>query len=106
MATFTKFGANPAIALDIAKFELENAEAVKQLVQEMGIDCDFEEIMSSNSYMDEQLAQTAKELHQKLTNQGYNFMKRFTFHDTDSAPSVVGIPEAKGAVTFPAACIW
>lgn len=106
MATFTKFGANPKIASDIANFELENAEAVKHLVQELGIDCDFEEIMSSNSYMDAQLAQTAKELHQKLTDEGYDFIKRFTFHDADSAPEVVGIPDAKGAVTFPAATIW
>lgn len=106
LATFAKFGDRLDVANEIAKFEIENAAAVAKLVQELDIDCDFEEITSSNAYLDQNLADAAKDLRNRLADMGYEVAGRFTYHEADTAADVTGVPGAKGAMTFPAACIW
>lgn len=106
LATFAKFGDRLDVANKIAKFEVENATAVAKLVQELGMDCDFEEITSSNAYLDQNLADAAKDLRNRLVDMGYEVAERFTYHEADTAADVTGVQGAKGAMTFPAACIW
>lgn len=81
-------------------------DAVRELVQNLGFDCDFEQIGSANAYLDEEMAHAAKEQLQSLVDAGYEVAKRFKYHDQATAAEVTGVAGAKGAVTFPAACVW
>lgn len=108
LATFAKFADSLGfdLANEIAQFETDNMDAVRELVQELGIDCDFEQIRSANTYLDEAMTHAAKEQLQSLVDAGYEVAKRFKYHDQTTAAEVTGVSGAKGAITFPAACVW
>ncbi len=108
LATFAKFAdkIDAKTADEIAQFEVANLAAVQDLVQELNIDCDFEQIESANAYLDEDLAKAAKRQQSLLADAGFDVVKRFKYHDEATAPTVTGVPAAKGAMTFPAACLW
>ncbi|KAK3177298.1 hypothetical protein K4F52_009908 [Lecanicillium sp. MT-2017a] len=108
LATFAKFAdkINMKTVDEIAQFEIANLIAVQELVQELNIDCDFEQIQSANAYLDENLAEAAKAQQRQLADAGFDVVKRFKYHDETTAPAVTGVRDAKGAMTFPAACLW
>lgn len=108
LATFAKFAdkININTADEIAQFGIANLRAVQELVQELNIDCDFEQIQSANAYLDENLAEAAKAQQRQLADAGFDVVKRFKYHDETTAPAVTGVRDAKGAMTFPAACLW
>ncbi|TPX12797.1 uncharacterized protein E0L32_006677 [Thyridium curvatum] len=109
LASFSKFSETLGLdsANEIALFEVANAEAVKELVQTEGIDCDYTQVESANVYLDGSLASAAKSQIGELARSGYDIVGKIQFHENPhEAEDVTGVLGAKAAATFPAASIW
>lgn len=109
LASFSKFSETLGLdsANEIALFEVANAEAVKELVQTEGIDCDYTQVESANVYLDESLASAAKSQIGELARSGYDIVGKIRFHENPhEAEDVTGVLGAKAAAIFSAASIW
>lgn len=108
LATFSKFAEKlgAEAAFQIANFEVENANAVAQLVQDLKIDCDFKRIVSANAYLDAEMAKEARSHYDVLCQGGFDARMKYQFYDADQAESITGVHGAKAAITFTAFSLW
>lgn len=93
-------------ASDIAQFDMDNCQAVRQIIETEKIACDYMEIMSSSVFLDESQAQKGKKFLEDLVAQGHDMMQRFQYHEGQAAEDASGVNGARGLVTFQAACLW
>ncbi|KAI0104849.1 FAD dependent oxidoreductase [Nemania sp. FL0031] len=94
------------VANEVAHFELENAEALANLIRSEGIDCDFTPVTSGTAFVDEAEATDAKILWDNMLEKGSPALNQVTYHGPEDAEKVSGVRGAIALYTFPAAVIW
>ncbi|KAI0438557.1 FAD dependent oxidoreductase [Xylaria telfairii] len=94
------------VANKVAHFELENAEALAQLIKSEGIDCDFTPLTSGSAFIDEAQATDAKSIWDDMLARGSPALEHVTYHGPEDAEKVSGVRGAVALYTFPAAVIW
>ncbi|GAW25570.1 putative FAD dependent oxidoreductase [Rosellinia necatrix] len=94
------------IANKVALFELQNAEALENLILDEGIDCDFVPLTSGSAFVDKSEATDAKRLWDDMLKKGCDALEHVTYYGPDDAEKVSGVKEAVALYTFPAAVIW
>lgn len=90
----------------VARFEVANLDAVRELVREERIECDFEEVTSANVYLDEKMALSVKESLAEMKQLRCPTAKLVTYHGPEDAERVSGVKGAKAVTTFAAATMW
>lgn len=94
------------VANKVAQFELENDEALRELIKSENIDCDLRPITSGTAFVDESEAAAAKALWDDMLGKGSPALEHVTYHGPDDAAKVSGARGAVALYTFPAAVIW
>ncbi|KAI0531934.1 FAD dependent oxidoreductase [Xylaria digitata] len=94
------------VANNIATFELENAEALTNLIKSKGIDCDFRPVVTGAAFVDEAEATDAKTLWDDMLEKCSPALQHVTYYGPDDAEKTSGIKGALALYTFPAAVLW
>ncbi|KAI1422208.1 FAD dependent oxidoreductase [Xylaria sp. FL1777] len=94
------------VANEVAHFELENAEALTDLIKSEGIDCDFTPLTSGSVFVNETQAADAKALWDDMLEKGSPALKHVTYHGPEDAEKASGVQGAVALYTFPAAVLW
>lgn len=94
------------VANKVAQFELENDEALRELIKSENIDCDLRPVTSGTAFIDESEAAAAKALWDDMLEKGSPALKHVTYHGPDDAEKISGAKGAVALYTFPAAVIW
>ncbi|KAF2966727.1 hypothetical protein GQX73_g6829 [Xylaria multiplex] len=93
-------------ANNVATFELENAEALTNLIKSEEIDCDLRPVVSGAAFVDEAEAADAKKLWDDMLEKGSPALQQVTYYGPEDAERVSGIKGALALYTFPAAVLW
>ncbi|KAI1126037.1 FAD dependent oxidoreductase [Nemania abortiva] len=94
------------VANEVAHFELENAEALVNLIKSEGIDCDFTPVTSGSAFINEAEAADAKAFWDSMLSKGSPALNNVTYHGPQDAEKASGVRGAIALYTFPAAVIW
>lgn len=92
-------------AADVVSFEAKHVEALKELIEEEGIECDFEETSSFEVFTTfEQVAVAEEKYHLLKSLPAFEAtMADVNFYVGENAPRLTGMADAKGYFTTPAA---
>ncbi|KAJ5108314.1 hypothetical protein N7456_004989 [Penicillium angulare] len=99
-----KYGARAAA--EVANFEASQVLAVKELVEQEKIDCDFVLTRACDVILDEKLAQDTEAAFAKLKESGQADLKDVHFTPRRDAERVSGVKGALNCFTFTAGHIW
>lgn len=94
------------VANEVARFELENAEALADLIKIEGIDCDFTPVVSGAAFVDEAEAADAKILWDDMLRKGSPALNNVTYHGPEDAEKISGSRGAVALYTFSSAVMW
>lgn len=94
------------VANEVARFELENAEVLADLIKSEGIDCDYTPVMSGTAFVDETEAADTKILWDDMLKKGSPALKNVTYHGPEDAEKISGARGAVALYTLPGAVIW
>lgn len=87
-------------------FEVANAKAVVELVNEENIDCDLRQVTTADMFVDAAEAFKAMKLWDTMSQLDCPTLKDVTYHGPEEAEKVTGIKDAKVAFTYPAHTLW
>ena len=73
---------------EIAKFEIAHVQAIKKVVEEEKIDCDFSLTRSYDVWCNEEAAVKAKEMYETMKGYGFDYMDDVVFYDGKNAEGV------------------
>lgn len=105
MSTYiAHFGA--LAAAEVSNFETAHVQALKDLVEENNIDCDFTVTRSFDVLLDEQQAQHSKTAYNKLLEAGLEGTRDAHYTGPKNAEVVCGVKGAKACFSFTAAHLW
>lgn len=93
-------------AAEISKHEVAHIQAIKQLVEEENIDCDFTLTRTFDVFLDEEFANKSKAAYDKMVKQGVTCIQDAHFTPAKYAERVSGVKGAKGCFSFTAAHLW
>ncbi|QGA16122.1 hypothetical protein EYB26_003789 [Talaromyces marneffei] len=99
-----KYGVKAAV--DVARFEASQVHAVKQLVEEEKIDCDFVLTRACDVILDEGLAAEIEAAFTEMANSGVANLTDVHFTKRKDAERVSGVKGALNCFTFTAGHIW
>ncbi|KAI1284417.1 FAD dependent oxidoreductase [Xylaria sp. FL0933] len=94
------------VANEVAYFELENADALMDLIKSEGIDCDLTPVTSGSAFVDEAQAADTKALWDHMLEKGSPALKHVKYYGPEDAEKVSGVKGAVALYTFPAAVLW
>lgn len=72
--------AGPEAAAEIAEFEIAHIQAIKKLVESEQIDCDFRLTRTIDVWCNEQAAEGAKKVYERMKGHGFAYMDDVDFH--------------------------
>ena len=84
---------------EIAKFEIAHVQAIKKVVEEEGIDCDFTVCRSYDVWCNEEAALNAKVMFEKMKAEGFEYMNDAVFY-TGKNVEGVSLSLASGDESF------
>ncbi|KAJ5570335.1 uncharacterized protein N7459_009765 [Penicillium hispanicum] len=99
-----KYGARATV--DVARFEASQVLAVKELVEQEQIDCDFVLTRACDVILDEGLAKETETAFAELAKSGVADLKDVHFTPRRNAERVSGVKGALNCFTFTAGHIW
>ncbi|KAI9726546.1 MAG: hypothetical protein M1834_008988 [Cirrosporium novae-zelandiae] len=100
-----KYGAEAAA--ELANFEASQVLAVKQLVEDEEIDCDFNLTRAFDVHLDEEHAKKTKAAYDELRKTGiFTSVKDVHYVPSQYAEQVTGVKNAKGGFSFTAGHVW
>lgn len=73
---------------EIAQFEIANLQAVKKVIQKENIDCDFTLTRSIDVWCNEESAQKAKAVYDRMMAEEFEYMDDVVFYEGDKAEGV------------------
>ncbi|KAJ4264181.1 hypothetical protein NW762_005375 [Fusarium torreyae] len=94
------------IAAQLADFEASHVVAVKNLVEEEGLDCDFHVTRALDVYLDSTHAKKVEETYRKIARNGLVNLSDVAFTPKKHAERVSGVKNAKGCISYTAAHLW
>ncbi len=104
MSKYTKLY-GPEAAASIARFELNNVFAVKELVEKENIDCDFHLTRAADVFIDAQAAKDAEVNYKQIMKDGAVDLHDVHYIDRN-AEAITGVQGAISAFTFTAGQLW
>ncbi|KAI8943482.1 hypothetical protein NX059_001485 [Plenodomus lindquistii] len=88
-------------------FVLNVIDQVKRVVEELGVECEFELGRSFDVYLDEEEGQHVKALFEAAVRKGEEWTRRITcLHGDGIAEKITSVQGAKVAFSVPAASLW
>lgn len=80
--------AGPRAGAEIAEFEITNLRALKKVIQDENIDCDFTLARSIDVWCNEDAGKQAKAVYDKMVAHGFEYMEDVVFYTADRAEGV------------------
>lgn len=93
-------------AVEVVEFEVAHLNAIKSLIEEENIDCDFTLTRSVDVWCNEEAAIKAKKLYDTLRSRNLDCMKDVFFVLGKDAEGISGVKGAKACASFTAATLW
>lgn len=90
---------------EIALFEVANAKAVTELIEEEGIECELHQCVTAYTFLDKQEAELLKKAYDDLRDLCPT-LKEVTYYGPVDAERVTSVKGAKATFSFPAATVW
>lgn len=95
------------VAESLTKFETQQVFEVKKLVENEGIDCDFELTRGIDVFTDPEVARSTVARYRRMKERGYQFPDDLHFvEDPKKAERLSGVKGALCAYSFTAATVW
>ncbi|PYH99002.1 FAD dependent oxidoreductase [Aspergillus ellipticus CBS 707.79] len=99
-----RFGLEAGV--EIADFEWNHIQALKDLLLEEDIDCEFNLTRNMNVYFDEASGAKAKSAMDKLLAQGVKVADDLHFTGAKSAEGISGVKGAKACISYTSGTLW
>ncbi|VUC24910.1 unnamed protein product [Clonostachys rosea] len=93
-------------AADMALFEMNHVQAVKDLVEKESIDCDFVLTRAFDVILDPELAKKTKKEFDQLVSEGFPTIKDVWYAPAAAAQALTGVKDAQCAFSFTVASLW
>ncbi|KAL7625391.1 hypothetical protein AAE478_004609 [Parahypoxylon ruwenzoriense] len=93
-------------ANEVALFEVANAKAISELVEEEGVACDLKPVTTGDVFVDVAEAANIMKLWDAMSKLDCPTLKDVAYHGPEDAEKVTGIRDAKAAFTYTAATLW
>ncbi|KAJ5145163.1 FAD dependent oxidoreductase [Penicillium atrosanguineum] len=94
------------IALEVLEFEIAHLYAMKSLIEEEKINCDFTLTRSIDIWCNKEAAFKAKVMFDMLRSRNLNYMKDVLFVLGKDAERISGVKGAKACASFTAGTLW
>ncbi|RAL14437.1 NAD(P)/FAD-dependent oxidoreductase [Aspergillus homomorphus CBS 101889] len=92
--------------VEIANFEYEHMQAVKDLLTEEQIDCDFNITRNMNVYLSEDGGERARQVYEKLLAQGVAVANDLHYTSAKNAEGISGVKGAKACLSYTSGTLW
>lgn len=80
--------AGPRAGAEVAEFEMANLRALKKVIREENIDCDFTLARSVDVWCNEAAARQAKAVYDQMVAEGFEYMEDVVFYTGDQVEGV------------------
>ncbi|KAJ5280157.1 hypothetical protein N7478_005529 [Penicillium angulare] len=91
---------------EIAEFEIATLRAMKKIIQEENIDCDFTLARSIDVWCNADAAKKAKAVYDRMLAEKFEYMEDAIFYEGDQAEGICGVKGAKACASFTAGTMW
>ncbi|RAK81537.1 NAD(P)/FAD-dependent oxidoreductase [Aspergillus fijiensis CBS 313.89] len=91
---------------EIAEFEISHLHAMKKLIEEEQIDCDFTLTRSIDVWCNEEAAQKAKTVYDRMRSLNLDYMNDVVFYTGKDVEGICGVKGAKACASFTAGTMW
>ncbi|KAJ5238902.1 hypothetical protein N7468_003521 [Penicillium chermesinum] len=91
---------------EVAEFEVANLFALKQIIREEKIDCDFTLARSLDVWCNEEGAKQAKAIYDQMVEHNFEYMEDVIFYTGDQVEGICGVKGAKACASFTAGTMW
>ncbi|KAH7020485.1 FAD dependent oxidoreductase superfamily [Ilyonectria destructans] len=91
---------------EIAEFEIANLRAIKKIVDEEKIDCDFTLTRSIDVWCNEDAAKKAEAVYQRMVSENFEYMDDVAFYTGDKVEGICGVKGAVACASFTAGTMW
>ncbi|PYI15273.1 FAD dependent oxidoreductase [Aspergillus violaceofuscus CBS 115571] len=92
--------------VEIADFEYAHMQALKDLLAEEQIDCDFNITRNMNVYLSEDGGERARLVYEKLLAQGVAVAKDLHYTSAKNAEGISGVKGAKACLSYTSGTLW
>ncbi|KAJ5609586.1 hypothetical protein N7528_010153 [Penicillium herquei] len=93
-------------AAEIAEFEIANLKAIKKIIEQENIDCDFTLARSYDVWCNEEAAKKAKAVYDRMTTGNFPHMDDVVFYTGERAEGMCGVKGAKACANFTTGTMW
>ncbi|KAG5661337.1 hypothetical protein KAF25_005459 [Fusarium avenaceum] len=91
---------------EIAEFEIANLRAIKKIIEEEKIDCDFTLTRSIDVWCNEDSAKKAEAVYQSMVARNFEYMDDVVFYTGDRVEGICGVKGAVACASFTAGTMW
>ncbi|OOQ83096.1 FAD dependent oxidoreductase superfamily [Penicillium brasilianum] len=91
---------------EIAEFEINNLRALKKIIEQEKIDCDFTLARSIDVWCNAEAAEKAKSVYDRIVAEGFEYMDDVVFYTGDTVEGICGVKGAKACASFTAGTMW
>ncbi|KAJ5524710.1 hypothetical protein N7494_011360 [Penicillium frequentans] len=91
---------------EVALFEIANLRALKKIIEEEKIDCDFTLTRSTDVWCNEESAKKAKAVYDRMVAENLDYMNDVIFYTGDRSEGISGVKGAKACASFTAGTMW
>ncbi|PWY70267.1 FAD dependent oxidoreductase [Aspergillus heteromorphus CBS 117.55] len=92
--------------VEVADFEWDHIQALRDLLREEEIDCEFNLTRNMNVYFDEQAGEKAKSTLDMLVAQGVKLAKELHFTTGERAERISGVKGTKACISYTSGTLW
>ncbi|USW55838.1 Putative FAD dependent oxidoreductase, FAD/NAD(P)-binding domain superfamily [Septoria linicola] len=93
-------------AVELAEFEIAHVPAIKEFVEEEGIDCDFVLARSVDVWSNQEAADAAQKVYEQMSSRSLPYMRDVFFKHGPEAETISGVKDCKAAASFTAGMLW
>ncbi|PYH41995.1 NAD(P)/FAD-dependent oxidoreductase [Aspergillus saccharolyticus JOP 1030-1] len=93
-------------AIEIAEFEYAHMQALKDLLVEEQISCDFNITRNMNVYLSEEGGERARQAYEKLLAQGVAVARDLHYTSAKNAEGISGVKGAKACLSYTSGTLW
>ncbi|PQE31251.1 FAD dependent oxidoreductase superfamily protein [Rutstroemia sp. NJR-2017a WRK4] len=96
---------NAATGEELAKFEVEHVQALKELIERENIECDFVMTRTCDVWTTQQQVDQFKAVYEGMKSHGFKYMDDVEFTEGEEAEAVSGVKGAMACTTYSAATL-
>ncbi|KAJ5985470.1 hypothetical protein N7522_012666 [Penicillium canescens] len=91
---------------EIAEFEIANLRALKKIIEQEKIDCDFTLARSVDVWCNAESAKKAKVVYDRMVAADFEYMEDAVFYTGEQVEGICGVKGAKACASFTAGTMW